>query len=101
MAKESVLRMSPDLMEDVLSGEKNVTIRYGTREFEKDITIEGHAAEVMEYRHYKLIDVPLEYLMIDGFETFGDALRCLKKFYPTITPESDVTVVEFELKVFQ
>lgn len=101
MAKESKLRMAPHLMEGVLSGEKEVTIRYGKREFEEEITIEGNPARVLETMQCKLIDTPLHVLDEDGFNTFREVIDGMKQFYPDITPESDVTIVKFILKVLE
>jgi hypothetical protein len=94
---ERELKMSPDLMPQVIAGVKEITIRRGKRELEKHITIEGLPVTVESCEHYRLLDVPLLDLFEDGFETFGEALSSLRKFYPDLTPESDVTVVKFLL----
>lgn len=97
MTKESELKLHPSLIPGLLSGEKEITIRAGERDFEENITIAGYPAAVDAVFRQSLIDTPLVDLFDDGFESFRDALESLQAFYPDLTPESMVTVVRFHL----
>lgn len=95
---ETSIRLADDLIPAMLSGSKTVTIRKGKREFADEIEIAGHAAQVKTVEYYSLETCPLDVLLADGFHSFKDVVDGMKRFYPDITPDSDVTVVRFALK---
>ena len=95
---ERIVRLAEDLIPAMLSGDKQVTIRKGVREYEPEIEIAGYPAVVDSVEHYQLEAVPFEILLSDGFESFTDTLVRMERFYPDITAETMVTVLRFHLK---
>ena len=96
---EKILEFDSRIKSTIVTGCKTTTIRKGHRHFARNITIEKHPAIVNNYRHYILSTIPLEILVQEGYRTIFDCIRTLQKFYPDITLNTPVTVVEFRLEV--
>ena len=94
---ETVLRLAEDLVPYVIRGDKRITLRKGHREFGPEVEIAGYTAVVDSVEYFKLKDVPLEVLNDDGFENHDDALQGMKRFYPDITMETEMTAIRFHL----
>lgn len=99
-----MLKLADDLMPGIRDGAKRVTIRNGRRAIargrlrmestqgtEPDVYV--NVTRVLVVPLYR---VPQVALKGDGFVDAQDALECLQRFYPSITLESEVTVIEFE-----
>lgn len=97
--EESILEFDARIKPTIITGCKTTTIRKGRRYFKKYITINGELAIVNYQRHYILSTVPLSILVKEGFISIFDALRKLQRYYPDITLNSPVTVIEFRLDV--
>ena len=99
MKKEQKMWLVDDLFPALLSGDKTCTIRAGKRDFtEGSLTFEsktGQAAtvNVTEVRHKKLRDLTDREAQMDGALNAEDMADALKRFYPDIGPDSDITIV--------
>ena len=95
------------LAEDVFNALENgklITIREGRR----DITLGRMLFESVEEKRKKIVDVRMVYysrledvflsdLKNDGFKDHHDMCNQMKRFYPNINLESEVTVIKFEM----
>lgn len=96
---EKILEFDARIKPTVVNGCKTTTLRKGHRLFAKNITIAKLPAIVNWQRHYILMTVPLEFLVREGFKSMFDALQKLQRYYPDMTWNSPVTIVEFRLDV--
>jgi len=99
------LLFAPSLWHNILSGQQNVTIREGTRNYRpgKPVMLCCHIANmclmaditsVTQCKFYKLPFDKLEdlgYSVVDADEIFDS----LKRFYPNLTRNSNVTMIEW------
>ncbi|MFC1638744.1 ASCH domain-containing protein [Patescibacteria group bacterium] len=100
------LLIAPDfrMRSDILCGRKAITIRAGHRDYRVGLPVMlcCHEvpwcvmADIAEVKHCRLRDVTSAELQDDGFIDHDDALAGLKRFYPQMTLDSDVTVVRWE-----
>lgn len=97
--EESILEFDDRMKPTIITGCKTTTIRKGHRFFKKNITIAKQPAIVNSFKHYILLTVPLEILVKEGFKSIFDCLRKLQRYYPDITLNTPVTVVEFRMDV--
>lgn len=97
MAIEKELRLADDLIPNLVSGEKLVTIRKGKRSFGSTVRIAGYLAAVDLVQYWTLNTVPFAILKADGFKSREDAIEGMKRFYPDLTGDTDITIVEFHL----
>lgn len=88
----------------MLSGDKRVTIRLGERNIQEDaaLTFEAtngtHSDVIVQVEFVcslPLGHVPHFYYEADGFTSTEDMLESMKRFYPDITLDSVVTIIEF------
>lgn len=96
---ETSLECDSRLKPTIVSGCKTTTIRKGHRVFGKNITIGEMPAVINSYKHYILMTVPLEILVREGFKSIFDCMRKLQRYYPDISLNTPVTVIEFRLDV--
>ena len=95
--------LAEDLFEQLLAGEKSVTMRNGHRDVRPGSFVfkctqdESRSAkvDVIQVLHSRLADVPIGFLMEEGFDSTEQAEEALRRFYPHITKESEVTVIVF------
>ena len=88
-------------------GQKQITIRNGTRAFRVDesmvlcchVTNWCTMVKVTNVRHCTLIAVTDQEFADDGFAGIHAALADLQKFYPDLTYDSPVTIVRWKLSV--
>ena len=103
-ATTQMLKLADDLMPGIRDGAKRVTIRNGRRDIQLGrLRIEATQAteptlhvNVSRVLVVPLHRVPQEALDGDGFTDAEEALEILRRFYQSITLESEVTVIEFE-----
>jgi hypothetical protein len=84
-------------------GRKKITIREGFRHYVNGSVILCcpyekwcMQATITKVRHARLKNVPLYEIQLDGFLTYEDALNGLRKYYPNLTYDSEVTVIHWE-----
>jgi hypothetical protein len=97
--EENILEFDARIRPTVVTGCKTTTIRKGHRYFKKNITISKYPAIINWQRHYILSTVPLDVLVNEGFKSIFDCLRKLQKYYPDITLNTPVTVIEFRMDI--
>jgi hypothetical protein len=97
MTIETTLRLAEDLIPLLESGQKLVTIRKGKRQFGAFVTIEGKEAAIDQVEHSTINSCSLQVLKDDGFVSRKDAIKKMKRFYPDITGDTDITIVRFHL----
>lgn len=98
------LNMAEDVFDKLEKG-KNVTIRKGNR----NITIGDLLFESVEKKRQEIVDVYMVYkaklknvmpddIDNDGFKDQNDMIEKIKRFYPDINEESDLTIIRFNRK---
>jgi len=98
--------ISPDKKERqmILSGEKTVSVRYGHRDYEiGPVMLCCHIepwtvkAEITNVKHITVSQVPSEDALASGMKSgsLSEILLDLRKYYPSITFSSPVTVVRW------
>lgn len=97
--------LAEEVFDNLQYGDKLVTIRKGRRDIILDDLlfecVDGTRKDIVEVRkviHCRLAEVPEEYYRKDGFESLLDMLEGMRDFYPDISFDSEVTVVEFKRK---
>jgi hypothetical protein len=99
-ALEKELRFDSGITRSMLSGIKRHTIRLGKRKFASSITIHGRQAQVSWFKHTSLLHMDMKLLSNEfGFVSMFNALFTLQKFYPGITINDPITIVEYRLVV--
>jgi len=87
------------VMRSLLSGTKRLTLREGKRIYAQYIKVEGHPAKVEKFFHTTLLHIPFDVLVRNGHRNMFDTLMTMKKFYPLLTINSLITVVEFRIVI--
>jgi hypothetical protein len=97
-----VLTLLEDIFDSLEKG-KLTTIRKGRRDiklgdllFESVETKRQELVYVISVHYCRLADVPLDDLQNDGFIDHQDLAERMKRFYPDIILNDEVTVVKFE-----
>ena len=100
---QAILIAGEEGKDNVLNGVQRLTIREGDRDYQKgNVLIGCHILNwatmknITSVRHTKLSWVKEEEYEADGYESKEEMLENLKKFYPNLTEESEVTVVRWE-----
>ena len=94
---ESELKFEGGVSRQMISGVKRLTIRLGKRNFRHNITIHGYNAVVESVRHTSLMHLDFEILRQQGFKNLFSTLMILRRFYPEININSELTVVEYRM----
>ena len=96
----------PQMRADILSGMKRITIREGHRDYRPGPVmlcchLEPWAVltRVETVAHKLLGEVSDAELLADGFANRAELLAGMRRFYPTITMDSPVTVIEWAYPV--
>jgi hypothetical protein len=98
------LQLADDLFEGVWDGSKTLTILNGRHEIALgDLLFEGTTdtvvfsaiVDVWAIIYTKLGDLFNEDARLDGAETAEDLAANMKRFYPDIGPDSEITIVKF------
>jgi len=103
MDKEQNMQLVNDLFPSLLAGWKQCTIRKGMRDI-KPGALTFHAPDgslkatvnVTEVRHKKLGELTDAEAQADGAENAAHMVAAMKRFYPDIGPDSDITVILFD-----
>ena len=99
------LLMSPseEQWESILSEKKKITIREGNRDYHLGAVIitnpeRGYclSATIAKVNHYVAREVPEQDFMDDGYKSRTEMISDLRKFYPDLTPDSEVTVIRWD-----
>ncbi|OYT30436.1 MAG: ASCH domain-containing protein, partial [Thermofilum sp. ex4484_82] len=90
--------------EKILEKEKTVTIRKGIRDFkigELVYIASGDRiycdAVVLKVKHIKVSELKEEDIVKAGFTSKDELLKTLRKYYGSIKPDDDITVINFKL----
>lgn len=96
------LMLAESVYDELQDGVKSVTIRKGRRDislgqlnFESVENERVTTVNVKKVIYCKLGGVPEEYIHADGFTSAQHMLEVLSEFYPGITLNDEVTIVEF------
>ncbi len=100
------LLLAEDLYEKLLAGEKEITLRLGYRDVRMGELVfaptgdesRNIAVNVYMVVHAALRDIPDILLETEGFKNHEEAVAGLRRFYPDVNLDSEVTVILFELK---
>lgn len=101
-ALQAILIAGEQAKNDVLNGTKIITIREGHRDYTNGPVLIG--CHILNWATMKNIvrvelttlkNVSLDDIMKDGFVDHNNALNQLRKFYPNMTMDSEVSVVEW------
>lgn len=92
-----------DMRYAIEKGRKTITIREGHRDYKKGglvmlcCHLEPWAvqAEITVVRHCKLRDVTKQEWTADGFASQEDLLEQMRRFYPKLALDSEVTVIRW------
>jgi len=96
------LLIAPDkkMGEDVLSGNKKITIREGWRDYQPALSVLCCPIEpwcvginITDVKYKSIKEVTPEEYLADGFKSRDELIEGLKKYYPNINLESKVTVI--------
>jgi hypothetical protein len=97
------LMVKGSFVDKILSGRKRTTIRLGRyRTKYSEIIIHGGGRPIAKARivnvvYKKVADLNDEDAKKDGFSSVSELLRELKRVYGEVSPEDDVTIIEFEV----
>ena len=100
---QALLIAGEKMRNDVLSNKKLISIRMGLRDYEVGrpiilcCPILGWCTEriVTSVSHKKLAEVNGREYKDDGFAVREQLVDCLRRFYPDINDDSDVTVIRW------
>jgi hypothetical protein len=81
----------------MLSGVIRLTIRLGHRKFHRNINIHGYPAVVEGVKYTTLMHLDFKTLSQQGFKNMFLTLMILRRFYPDINMNSELTVVEYRV----
>ncbi len=97
---ETELRFESGVTRAMLSGLIRHTIRLGKRKFAPRITIHGYPAAVHWCKHTTLLHTDLQLLSMEfKWKTMFSALFELQQYYPGITINDTITIVEYRLLI--
>lgn len=105
-AMQALLIAGEKMMGDVIMGKKTITIRAGHRDYTPGAKLMlgchilnwARVAGITDVKHTTLKEVSPRDLFDDGYYDVESAVEDLKKYYPDITKDSDVTVIRWELR---
>ena len=100
----TALLIAPDegMRHRVETGAKTITIREGHRDYRPGLVMLcchlvpwAVQAEITDVRHCALRDVTEDEWLADGFDSQADLLMQMRRFYPKLALDSDVTVIRW------
>lgn len=100
----TALLIAPDeaMREAVETGRKTITIREGHRDYRTGpVMLACHLvpwavqADITQVKHGTLREVTREEWEADGFVSQADLLTQMRRFYPKLTLDSEVTVIRW------
>lgn len=98
------LQLVIDLFPNLIDGNKLCTIRKGYRNIElgplvfeatENPRLKYHV-DVLEVEHMKLGDVTDTLAMADGYTDAKSLKEGMKRFYPDLTDDTDITIIYFD-----
>jgi hypothetical protein len=97
------LLMAPDHSDNIISGQKKITIRNGERDYRVGDTLALGChllnwcvlADITEVRYCPLEEITEEEARDDGFSSPEEMLEGMRNYYPDINYQSRVTVVRW------
>lgn len=102
-ALQGILIAGTQMKEDVLYHKKKITIREGHRDYSKGSVLLGcpllnwsAMRTIISVKHTTLEKVSREEFIDDGFESLLDLKLELKKYYPDIEWDSQVTIIRWK-----
>lgn len=95
-----MIRLSEEFISDVESGRKKTTIRAGKRDIKRgpnSLTSHLHKIpiRVTDVRFKKVHQLSDADALNDGFDSKETLKAALVRFYPSLTPNDDITIVKF------
>jgi hypothetical protein len=97
-----LMSASDEQWENILSKVKEITIREGERDYVPGFCVltnidtnRSVGADITSVRHCKLKEVTHIECLEDNFRDHEDMYEGMKKYYPNMTPESDVTIIRW------
>ena len=100
-----MLHFLPHYVKDILSGKKRATVRLGRKGVKKGMVIYLSAggrpfarARVVRVKYGKLKELGPQEIKAEGYSSFSELLRELRKIYPVISPEDEVTYIEWRIE---
>jgi hypothetical protein len=94
---ETELKFESGVSRSMLSGCKRLTIRLGKRKFQRSIKIHGYDAVVEGVKHTTLMHLDFVMLSQQGFRNMFSTLMTMQHYYPGISINSEITVVEYRI----
>ena len=94
---EDELKFEGGMSRQMLSGVKRLTIRLGHRKFARNITIHKYPAIVEGVKYTTLLHMDFQVLSQQGFKNMFNTLMILRRFYPEINMNSEISVVEYRV----
>ncbi|TJW14443.1 MAG: ASCH domain-containing protein [Mesorhizobium sp.] len=99
----STLKLADDLFPGLLNGEKTCTIRSGRRDIQLGPlvfeSVSGElnqvTVEVISVIYMRAGDIPDDLARADGARDGTELLDAMKRFYPDLKSESEITAVIF------
>lgn len=99
--------LADDLFEPLRKRKKELTIRKGRRDVKLgELVFEGakdkyllERVTVVEVRYLRVVDVPEEVCVSDGFKDWSDFYEGMKKFYPDLDLTDECTIIFFDTSI--
>lgn len=97
--------IAPDdrMRTNILSGAKKITIREGHRDYQPGqamicchLVVWAVMVDVTDVKHCTLVDITPEEWESDGFTSQQNLLEGMRRFYPSLTFDSPVTVLRWQ-----
>ncbi|NPA86868.1 MAG: ASCH domain-containing protein [Candidatus Diapherotrites archaeon] len=99
-----MIHFLPKYVRSVLSGKKRATVRLGRKGVKPGMTVylavggrPFAKAKVVKVSHKKLKELSPEEIKKEGYSSFKELLRELREIYPVISPEDEVTYIEWRI----
>ncbi len=100
-----MLHFLPRYVKDILSGKKRATVRLGRKGVKAGsvvyLSVGGRPfarARVVKVVTKKLKELTPEEIKKEGHRNFSELFRELRKIYPVISPEDEVTYIEWRIE---
>jgi hypothetical protein len=100
---QAILVAGEEQRDAVFDGRKRITVREGHRDYITGPVLIGchilgwaTMRNIIKVTHKLLKEVTEAECKADGFVNMADMLHGLREYYPTISPDSEVTVIEWD-----
>ena len=97
-----LMSTSDEQWNDILDKTKEITIREGLREYAPGFCIltnidvnRSVGVDITSVRHCKLKEVTNQEYLEDNFRSRDDLYEGMREYYPSMTPDSDVTIIRW------